>query len=108
MEWSPDGRKLLLGVYGENANSSAPQSDYVVLDISAKSWTHAGAGNRASWIPGSNAIVYSTPRDLVPLPPSGKHSVWSAQLAMFDLTAHKQTLLTSGLTNNDEPIVCAP
>jgi dipeptidyl aminopeptidase/acylaminoacyl peptidase len=106
MKWSPDGRKLLLGVYGENSGSGQEQSDYVVLDLAAKTWMRAGAGNDAWWLPGRDAILYSTPHDLVPFPPSGEHNVWSTQLASFDLTTHQQTLLTSGLTNNNEPVVC--
>jgi hypothetical protein len=106
IHWSPDGEELLLGVYGENANSTTPQSDFIVLDLAARTWAHAGSGNDAWWLPGREAIVYSTPRNLVPLPASGEHSVWSSQLAMFDLTTHKQSVLTSGLTNNLEPALC--
>jgi hypothetical protein len=65
-------------------------------------------GNNAVWLPGGNAIVYSTPRNLAPLPPSGAHSVWSAHLAIFDLAAHTETLLTSGVTNNEQPTLCGP
>ena len=108
MDWSPDAKELLLGVYGENASSTSPQSDFVVLNFAAKTWARAGSGNNANWLPGRHAIVYSTPRDTVPLSASGEHSVWSSQLAMFDLAAHKRTLLTSGVTNNVNPVVCKP
>ncbi|MGB6943438.1 MAG: hypothetical protein WBE37_13645 [Bryobacteraceae bacterium] len=108
MDWSPDSKELLLGVYGQNASSTSPQSDFVVLNLATKTWARAGSGNDASWILRRNAVVYSTPRDTVPLSPSGEHTVWSSQLAMFDLAAHKQTLPTSGLTNNVNPVVCKP
>ena len=65
-------------------------------------------GTDPVWLPGRNAIIYVTPRDLAPLPPSGRHSVWSAHLAMFDLTTRKATRLTSGITNNQQPALCAP
>jgi len=61
-----------------------------------------------TWLPGRNAIIYVTPRDLAPLPPSGKHNVWSADLAMFDLTTRTATRLTSGITNNQQPTLCVP
>jgi Tol biopolymer transport system component len=104
--WSPDGGRLLLGIVGASSNSTAPYSDYAVLDVARKAWILAGSGNHASWVPGRDAIVYSTPRDLIPLPSSEKLQVWSAQLAVYDLAARKQTLLTSGITNNEEPTVC--
>jgi Tol biopolymer transport system component len=108
MKWSPAGKKLLLGVYGENSGSGEEQSDYIVLDLAAQKWMHAGTGNDASWLPGRDAIVFTTPTGLVPLPPSGKHNVWSTQLAMFNLATQKQTMLTSGLTNNENPVMCGP
>jgi Tol biopolymer transport system component len=106
LAWSPDARNMVFGVYGENAGSGRPESDFVVLNLAAKTWTRAGSGNTATWLPGGHAFVYITPRDLVPLPPSGEHHVWSAHLAMFDLTTRTQKLLTSGLTNNDDPVIC--
>jgi Tol biopolymer transport system component len=106
--WSPDGRALLVGTYGEGASSTTPQLDYFVLDLAAKMWTRAMTGNDAVWLPSGRAMLYSTPRDLVPLGPAGKPSVWSAQLAMFDLATGKTTLLTSGVSNNLQPAVCVP
>jgi Tol biopolymer transport system component len=106
--WSADGRTLLVGTYGENGSSSSPQSDYFVVDLATKSWTRATTGNDVVWLPGRNTIVYSTPRDLAPLAPSGAHSVWSAHLAIFDLDTHEEKLLTSGVTNNEQPTLCGP
>jgi hypothetical protein len=101
--WSPNGEELLLELYGKNANSTFPQSDYLVLDVAAKKWTGAGTGNHAIWLPGRDLIAYSTPRDLVPL---GSLSVWSAQLAVFDLANGKQQVLTSGVADNENPVAC--
>ena len=58
-------------------------------------------------LPGRHAIIYETPRDLTPLPPNGAHSVWSAHLAIFDLTTHEETSLTSGITNNVQATLCS-
>jgi len=58
------------------------------------------------WPPGRDAVLYTTPRELTPLSPEGKHAVWTAQLAVFDLGARKETLLTSGLTNVDSLTFC--
>ena len=106
--WSPDGRSLLVGTYGEGSSSTTPKLDYFLLDLATKAWTRAVTGNDAVWLPSGRAIVYSTPRDLVPLGPSTKGSVWSAQLAMFDLPTHKTTMLTSGVSNNQQPALCVP
>ncbi len=102
--WSPDGKSLLVGTLGEDTSSSAPQSDFFVLDLSAKTWTAAGSGNDAVWLPSRNAILFTTPKDLAPLGKTAKN-VWVEHLALFDLATRQQTLLTSGATNNVEPSV---
>jgi dipeptidyl aminopeptidase/acylaminoacyl peptidase len=101
-EWSPDGRSLLVGTLGEDTSSGSPQSDFFVLDLSAKTWTAAGSGNDAVWLPGRNAILFTTPKDLAPLGNTAKN-VWVEHLALFDVATRQQTLLTSGATNNVEP-----
>ncbi len=101
-EWSPDGRSLLVGTLGKETSSGSPQSDFFVLDLSAKTWTAAGSGNDAVWLPGRNAILFSTPRDLAPLGRTAKN-VWVEQLALFDVATRQQSVLTSGATNNVEP-----
>jgi Tol biopolymer transport system component len=104
--WSPDGRTLLVSTYG--GNSTSPASDYFLADVPTRSWTRAMTGNNAVWLAGRNALIYSTPRDLAPLPASGAHRVWSAHLAIFALAARRETLLTSGVTNNEQPTLCVP
>jgi hypothetical protein len=104
--WSPDGRMLLVGTYGENSSSTVPQLDYFLVDVTVKTWTRAMMGNDAVWLPGRNAIIYTTPRDLVPLGASERPAVWSAQLAMFDVETSKEKRLTSGLSNNVQPALC--
>jgi Tol biopolymer transport system component len=106
--WSPDGRMLLVGTYGENGSSTVPQLDYFLLDRATKTWTRAMTGYNPVWLPDGHAILYETPRDLVPLPPSGTHSVWSAQLALFDVATSNTQRLTSGLSNNVQPALCPP
>jgi Tol biopolymer transport system component len=106
ISWSPDGRLLLVGTWGENSSSSSGFLDYFLLDAAAHTWTRALTGNDPVWLPDGRSIVYSTPRDLVPLTPSSERRVWSAHLARYDLAAHKETLLTSGVTNNEQPALC--
>jgi len=104
--WSPDARRLLVGTYGEGSSSTTPKLDYFLLDLMTKAWTRAMTGNDAVWLRSGRAIVYSTPRDLVALGPSTTRSVWSAQLAMFDLDTRQTTVLTSGVSNNQQPALC--
>jgi Tol biopolymer transport system component len=106
--WSPDARLLLVGTYGENSSSSSDFLDYFLLDVAAHTWSRAMTGNSAVWLPDGRSIVYSTPRDLVPLTPADEHRVWSADLARYDLASRKETLLTSGVTNNEHPALCGP
>jgi Tol biopolymer transport system component len=108
LSWSPDGRRLLAGAYGENSGSTSRFQDYFLLDVAAHTWTRAMTGNDPVWLPDGRSIIYSTPRDLVPLTPADEHRVWSAHLARYDLASHKETLLTSGITNNEHPALCAP
>jgi Tol biopolymer transport system component len=104
--WSPDGRTLLVGTYGEYGSSTSSQLDFFLLDLPAKTWTRAMTGNNPVWLPNGDAIIFETPRDLVPLPPSGRRSVWSGHLARFDLATRTETRLTSGVTNNVQPTLC--
>jgi hypothetical protein len=55
------------------------------------------------WLPNGDAIIYETPRDLVPLPLTGRRRVWSAHLVRFDLATRTEAGLTSGVTNNVQP-----
>jgi Tol biopolymer transport system component len=105
VEWAPDGTALLVATLGKNSNSSQPQSDFFVLGLSAKTWTAAGSGNDASWAPDGKAIVFSTPQELGSLG-TGGHEVWTAHVAMFDLGARRQTLVTSGTANDIQPAAC--
>jgi hypothetical protein len=73
-----------------------------VLDLAAKTWTKAGSGNDAMWVPGRNAILFTTPKDLAP-PGRTTKNVWVEHLALFDVSTRQQTLLTSGATNNIDP-----
>jgi Tol biopolymer transport system component len=106
--WSPDRRQLLVGVNGARSNSSEPELDFFLVDASSKRWTKAMSGNNPMWLPRGDAIVYETARRLVPLPPNGRHSEWSAHLARFDAATRTETVLTSGLTNNVTPVLCRP
>lgn len=102
--WSPDGHSLLVGTYA--GNSTSPALEFFLLDLSTRTWTRAMTGNNPVWLPKGDAIIYETPRDLVPLPLSGTHRVWSAHLARFDVATRTVTRLTSGVTNNVQPTLC--
>jgi Tol biopolymer transport system component len=104
--WSPDGRMLLVGTYGEHGGSTTGELDFFLLDLSTKTWTREMTGNNPVWLPNGDAIIYEPPRDLAPLPPSARHRVWSAHLARYDLATRTETHLTSGVTNNVQPTIC--
>jgi hypothetical protein len=103
--WSPDGRSLLVGNYGEGSSSTSSYLDYFLLDPSARTWTRAFSGDDAQWLT-PTLIVYVTPRDLSPLDDDGAHRVWTAHLTAFDPVARTTRPITSGLSNDLSPSVC--
>jgi hypothetical protein len=106
--WSPDRNWFLAGTLGVNHSSTNPQSDYFVLAGGGTEWFFIGSGNDAMWIPGRNQVLYSSPRDLVPLTPSSRLRVWSAHLMIFDPATRRQTAIPSGVSNNLQPVPCQP
>jgi hypothetical protein len=103
--WSPDGRSLLVGNYGEGSSSTSSYLDYFLLDPTARTWTRAFSGDDALWVTPS-LIVYVTPRDLSPLNDDGAHAVWTAHLTAFDPMARTTRPITSGLSNDLSPSAC--
>ncbi len=59
------------------------------------------------WLQGG-AILYLRPVETTPLAHGSTHKVWTAQLAVFDLAARKDTELTTGLVLNDYLSSCGP
>jgi dipeptidyl aminopeptidase/acylaminoacyl peptidase len=106
--WSPDGKTVLAGLYGENGGAGDPQSDYFLLNLASLAWTPAGLTARAViWLPGSSTVLYLRPVATTPLSPGSRHVVWTTQLAAFDLATRKDTGLTTGLVLNDYLASCA-
>jgi hypothetical protein len=106
LSWSPSREWLLVDTLGENSNSSSPQSDYYALDVLSRKVIPVGSGNSALWAPGKTAILYTTPRELTPLPISSRHSVWVSHVVSFDPATKKTADITSGLTNDTDLSVC--
>lgn len=103
--WSPDGTTLLAGQYGENAGSGDPQNDYFLLNLATHAWTPELTARQLLWLPGGT-IVYLRPFETTPLAPGSPHSVWTSQLAVYDLASHKDKALTSGLVLNEDLAMC--
>jgi Tol biopolymer transport system component len=99
--WSPDGKYVLAGLYGEEAGSGDPHRDYFLLDLAAKSWTPILTAQTVVWLPVGGNLLYLRPVQTIPLAPGSRHQVWTAQLAVFDLATHKDRELTTGLVLND-------
>jgi len=103
--WAPDDTLLLVGTYGYGSSSTSSFLDYFVLDVATRRWTRAFSGNDAAWLDDGRRIVFTTPRDLAPLPGTPKH-VWTTQLAVFDLATGSVAALTSDVANNQAVTVC--
>lgn len=107
LDWSGDGNWLLIGEEGVEDSSSSRQNDYSLLNLMTMQRNTVASAETAFWIPGSNRIVYLTPRDLAPLPGSArKHSVWVQQLMLFDPLQKKAHAITTGLASNVDPAWC--
>lgn len=105
--WAPDGRRLLAGVYGENGGSGDPQNDYFLLDFATRTWTPALTARMLVWLAGDR-LVYLRPYQTTPLAAGSAHSVWTSQLAVYDLASRKDRALTPGLVLNDSLSSCGP
>jgi Tol biopolymer transport system component len=104
--WSPDGKYMLVGLYGEAAGSGDPQSDYFLLNIATGSWTPTLTARTVLWLADGGKVLYLRPVGMMPLASGSTHRVWTTQLAVFDLGTHKDTELTTGLVLNDYLSAC--
>lgn len=98
--WSPDGRSLLAGLYGQNGGAGDPQSDYFLLNLATGAWTPSLTARQLMWLK-NERVLNLLPYQTIPLAPKNPHSVWTSQLAIYDLASRKDTPLTSGLVLND-------
>jgi Tol biopolymer transport system component len=103
--WSPDGKSLLAGLYGENSGSGDPQDDYFLLNPATRTWTPEMTARRLLWLQGER-VLYLRPYGTSPLGPESPHSVWTSQVAVYDMASHKDTAVTSGLVLNDYMSTC--
>lgn len=103
--WSPDGKRLMAGLYGENSGSGDPQNDYFILDLATRMWTPTLTARRLLWLR-DETILYLRPYGLTVLSPGSPHSVWTSQFAVYDLASRKDVALTSGLVLNDGLTAC--
>jgi hypothetical protein len=106
LAWSADGRWLLVENLGEDTSSSAPQSDYHIVDASGQEVIAAGSGLNGAWIPGRDVIFYTTPRDTAPMPWAPKHTAWVERLVTFDVATRKTTPVTTGFSDDMDPVLC--
>lgn len=107
LDWTKDGKWLLIGEEGLNDGSGQRQDDYYLINLATMKLSTVASADTAFWLPGRDQIVYVTPQDLAPLPGGhGKHNVWVQQLMFFDPAKGKPTAITTGLTNNVNPSWC--
>ena len=103
--WSPDGKSLLVGLYGENGGSGDPQNDYFLLNSATRTWTPELTARQLLWLQ-AETVLYLRPYETTPLAAGSPHRVWTSQLAVYDLASHTDMALTSGLVLNDGLSTC--
>jgi hypothetical protein len=107
LDWTEDGKWLLIGEEGLNDGSGQRQDDYYLVNLPAMKLSTVASAFTAFWLPGRDQIVYVTPQNLAPLPGGHrKRNVWVQQLMFFDPVKGTSTAITSGLTNNVDPSSC--
>jgi hypothetical protein len=107
LDWTEDGKWLLIGEEGLNDGSGQRQDDYYLVNLATMKLSTVASAYTAFWLPGRDQIVYVTPQDLVPLPGGQrKHNVWVQQLMFFDPVNGMPTAITSGPTNNVDSSWC--
>jgi hypothetical protein len=108
LDWTEDGKWLLIGEEGLNDGSGQRQDDYYLVNLATMKLSTVASAYTAFWLPGRNQIVYITPQDLAFLPGGPrKRNVWVQQLMFFDPVKGVPVAITSGLTNNVDPSWCA-
>jgi hypothetical protein len=107
LEWTEDGKWLLIGEEGLNDGSGQRQDDYYLVNLATLKLSTVASAETAFWLPGRNQIVYVTPQGLASLPGANrKRGVWVRQLMFFDPVKGTSTAITSGLGNNVDPSWC--
>jgi hypothetical protein len=107
LDWTEDGKWLLIGEEGLNDGSGQRQDDYYLVNLATMKLSTVASAYTAFWLPGRDQIVYVTPQDLSPLEGGHrKRNVWVQQLMFFDPVKGVPTAITSGLTNNVDPSWC--
>ncbi len=109
LEWSPDGKWLLVGELGLETNSSAPQFDYYVVDSASMKLQKAASAvqNSMIWLPGREELLYTTPKAMALLPGARRaRHVWVQQLMLFNPATGTNQAITSGVTNNMDVALC--
>ena len=110
LDWSPNGKSLLVGELGLETSSTAPQFDYYVVDPASMKLQKAASAEQYSmiWLPGREDLLYTTPRDMASLPGARKvRHVWVQQLMLFNPKTGTRTAITSGVTNNVDAVLCS-
>src|SRR5580700_9741178 len=104
LDWTEDGKWLLIGEEGLNDGSGERQDDYYLVNLATMKLSTVASAFTAFWLPGRDQIVYVTPEGLAPLPgQQRKHNVWVQQLMSFDPLRATPTAITSSLSNNVDP-----
>jgi hypothetical protein len=109
LDWSPDGKWLLVGELGLDTSSTAPQFDYYVVEPASVKLQKAASAEQYSmiWLPGRDDLLYTTSRDMASLAGARKaRHVWVQQLMLFNPTTGKHTPITSGVTSNLDAALC--
>jgi WD40 repeat protein len=85
LDWTEDGKWLLIGEEGLNDGSGQRQDDYYLVNLATMKLNTVASASTAFWLPGRDQIVYVTPEGLAPLRDNSGNTTFGYSSSCFSI-----------------------